>query len=333
MKLITANLDQGAAFGRTAWQRIAIVASAMLLLVACEAPLDLAQVEEEGARNLRRYDMLQAAAHNKDQVAVVSSVGAVLVSQDSGASWQRIELPGRPSLIDVTACATGDFFALDSERHVWHKAPDSTDWTSSVVDTPESTLSIYCAPNGRVWVTASFGTLFWSDVSLARWNEFSLGEDMQLTAVRFVDDLNGFAVGEFGTVLVSTDSGDNWEMREPIPNEFYPMAVDFIDAQIGWVGGLDGIIWHTTDAGETWQRQQSVTSAPIYNIHADQHGVYAVGGSAKLVEFSDGQWRTFEGAPEVLAYLRGLDTLHNGSLLVAGGGGTLALIPLADRRS
>lgn len=326
-----ANTDKAVAAGKTAWRRAVVAGASMLLIIGCEAPLDLEQVEAEGARDLRRYDMFQAAAHNNEQVAVVSSVGAVLLSQDSGSSWQRVELPGRPSLIDVTACASGDFFALDSERRVWHKPPGSEQWSFSSLDTMESTLSIYCAPNGRVWVSASFGTLFWSEVSLAQWNEFSLNEDLQFTAVRFVDESNGFALGEFGTVLVTTDSGDTWQAREPIPNEFYPMAVDFIDARTGWVGGLDGVIWHTTDAAETWQRQGSVTAAPIYNIHADQHGVYAVGGSAKLVEFAAGQWQAFEGAPEVLAYIRGLDTLDNGSLLVAGGGGTLAIIPLVDR--
>jgi photosystem II stability/assembly factor-like uncharacterized protein len=332
MKLIKATKAIKANTGRQGL-RLFFACCAGLLLVACEAPLNLEQVNAEGEKNLRRYDMLQAAAHSGEQVAVVSSVGAVIVSADSGATWQRIELPGRPSLIDVTACDTGDFYALDSQRRVWHRAPGSTEWVSSLVDTPEATLSIYCAPNGRVWVSASFSTLYWSDGSLQQWHEFSLSEDLQFTAVRFVDAMNGFAVGEFGTVLVTTDGGDNWEPRNPIPNEFYPMAVDFMDVNTGWVGGLDGIIWHTADGGETWQRQASVTSAPIYNIHADELGVYAVGGSAKLVEFNEGQWRSFEGGPEVLAFIRGLDTLSNGSLLVAGGGGTLAVIPLKNKRS
>ena len=304
-----------------------------LTLAACEAPLNLEQVEAESARDLRRYDMLQAAAHNGNRVAVVSSVGAVVVSDDGGVNWERIELPHRPSLIDITACETGDFFALDSQRRVWRRGAGENDWQASSVDTPEATLSIYCAPNGRVWVSASFGTLYWSDTSLAQWQEFSLYEDLQFTAVRFVDELNGFAVGEFGTVIVSSDGGDNWEQREPIPNEFYPMAADFLDAQHGWVGGLDGVIWHTADGGESWQRQETVTTAPIYNIHANGHGVFAVGGSAKLVELKGDTWHSFEGGPEVLAYMRGLDTLANGSLLIAGGGGTLAVIPLQDRDS
>ena len=318
--------------GKSLWPR-GLVAAAALCLVACEAPLNLEEVRAEDERPVHRYDMFQAVAHSGEQVAVVSSVGAVLLSQDSGASWSRFDLPGRPALIDVTACPTGEFFALDSTRNVWRRSSSEGGWTSVTIDTPENTLSIYCAPNGRLWVSASFGTLYWSDTSLAEWTEFSLYEDLQFTAVRFVDTANGFALGEFGTVLATSDGGDTWEQRTPIPNEFYPMGVDFLDASVGWVGGLDGVIWQTTDGAQTWERQESVTTAPIYNIHASGHGVYAVGGSAKLVEFHGERWHIFEGAPPVLAYMRGLDTLASGSLLVAGGGGTLAVIPLGDRKS
>ncbi|MCX2975505.1 glycosyl hydrolase [Halieaceae bacterium IMCC8485] len=313
------------------WQRRIGLALLFIALSACEAPLDLSGAEAEGAKDLRRYDMLQAAAHSGDEVMVVSSVGAIVVSGDSGENWQRFELPGRPPLIDITACPSGEFFALDTERRVWRRDSDAGQWTSSVLDTPESTLSIHCAPNGRLWVSASFGTLYWSAGDMQQWTEFSLYEDLQFTAVRFVDENKGFALGEFGTVLTSTDGGDSWEALEPIPNEFYPMGVDFLDAQTGWAGGLDGVIWQTTDGGLNWERQQSVTSAPIYNVHASEHGVFAVGGSAKLVERVGGKWQAFEGATEVLAFMRGVDTLDNGSLLVAGGGGTLVVIPLAER--
>ena len=301
-----------------------------IALGACEAPLDLSYVEAEVAKNLRRYDILQAAAHSGDEVMVVSSVGAIVVSTDGGENWQRFELPGRPPLIDITACPSGEFFALDTERRIWSRGGESGQWISSDLDTPESTLSIHCAPNGRLWVTASFSTLYWSEGDMQRWTEFSLYEDLQFTAVRFVDEQKGFALGEFGTVLTSTDSGDSWQALEPIPNEFYPMGVDFLNAQTGWAGGLDGVIWQTTDGGLSWERQRSVTSAPIYNIHASEHGVFAVGGSAKLVERVGGKWQTFEGGTEVLAFMRGVETLDNGSLLVAGGAGTLAVIPLAQ---
>ena len=309
------------------------LASVVIALAGCEAPLNLEQVAAENAKDILRHDLFQAAAHHGERVAVVSSTGSVLLSDDSGENWQRHNLDGRPSLIDVAACASGNFYALDSEKRVWTLSADDPAeagaWSASSVETPENTLSIHCAPGNRLWVSASFGTLYWRDGAEPGWQEFSLYEDLQFTAVDFVDELNGFAVGEFGTVIATADGGTTWDHREPIPNEFYPMGSDFIDAQRGWVGGLDGVIWKTEDGGNTWQRQETVTSSPIYNIVAGDSGVFAVGGSAKLVEFVEGQWQAYEGAPEVLAFLRGLEALDNGSLLVAGGGGTLAVIPPA----
>jgi photosystem II stability/assembly factor-like uncharacterized protein len=334
MRKMTAHHKASRQPGYRFYSRTLVTCGVWILLSACEARLNLEQVEEEGERRFHRYDMLQAAAHHGSEIVVVSSVGAAIYSADNGTSWQRFELPARPALIDVTACGSGDFFALDAGRNVWHKSHGSTSWNPSPIDTTENTLSIHCAPNGRLWVSASFGTLYWAEEGdTTAWNEFSLYEDLQFTAVRFVDAQNGFAVGEFGTVMATTDGGDTWEHRTPIPNEFYPMGVDFLDRNTGWAGGLDGVIWHTTDGGHNWQRQETVTTTPIYGIHANGHGIFAVGGSAKLVEYSNGRWQLFKGAPEVLAYIRGLDTLENGSLLVAGGGGTLAMIPLAGRHS
>ncbi len=307
--------------------RRSLVAVAVLLLTsACEAPLNLDGVAEESTKSVRRYDMFQAAAAAGDRVVVVSSVGAALVSTDGGQSWERYELPGRPSLIDVTACSSGDFFALDSQHRVWELKAGDDDWISSTLDTPESTLSIHCAPGDRLWVSASFATLYSRSAQSAEWNEFSLYEDLQFTSVHFIDELNGFAVGEFGTVMATTDGGETWSRREPLPNEFYPMAADFLDAATGWVGGLDGVIWQTEDGGMSWQRQSSVNPSPIYSIRASDNGVYASGGSAKLVELVDDRWQRMADAPKVLAYIRGLAVLPGGSLLVAGGGGTLATI-------
>ena len=58
--------------------------------------------------------------------------------------------------------------------HEHHDEETSGEWLSTTVDTPENTLSIHCAPNGRVWISASFGTLYWGDVALAGWTNRDL---------------------------------------------------------------------------------------------------------------------------------------------------------------
>ena len=298
------------------------------LITGCEAPLVLEGVELESNKTILRFDMYQAAAHHGDRAVVVSSTGAALVSEDSGASWQRFDLPNRPALIGVTACPSGDFYALDNLHQVWNLPAGSKDWGVTVLDTIEATLSIYCAPDNSLWVTASFSTLYSSRDNASSWQEYTLDEDLQFTKVHFVDEQTGFAVGEFGTVLITTDGGNSWERGGDIPNEFYPMAAHFRDQQSGWVGGLGGVIWSTADGGQTWERQQSAASSPIYGIDATETRVFAVGGSGTLLEYTAGEWQFLKGAPPVLSYLRGLDILPDGSLLVAGGAGTVATIPL-----
>ncbi len=308
--------------------RFGLLLSALAFAAACEAPLDLDGVAAENAKEVRRYDVFQAAAQFGNRLAVVSSAGTAIVSDDNGGTWQRHDLAGRPSLIDVTACPTGDMFALDSQKHVWPLPLTGTEWESSLLDTMEDTLSIHCGPNGKLWVTASFATIYWrDDPGSGAWQEFSLYDDLQFTAVRFVDAATGFAVGEFGTVIATTDGGVTWEQRTPIPNDFYPMAADFADALHGWVGGLDGVIWHTSDGAQTWERHETITPSPIYTIRSSGDDVFAVGGNAKLVEFRDGTWQWVHGRPRVLTFFRGIEVASDGAILIAGGRGFLHFVP------
>tara|TARA_R110002110_G_scaffold105212_1_gene264716 strand:- start:7395 stop:8342 length:948 start_codon:yes stop_codon:yes gene_type:complete len=309
-------------------KRIQLPAAILAVMIGagCEAPLNMEQVVAEQANPVRRFDMFQAAAQGAGLIVVVSSMGSAVVSDDNGNTWNRSELPGRPSLIDVTACSDGSLFALDTQRRIWQLMDEGTGWESSAIDTTENTLSIHCAPDDTLWVSASFSTLYSRAANEEGWREFSLYEDLQFTAVRFVDASTGFAVGEFGTVLVTTDGGASWDAAEPVPNEFYPMAADFMDESTGWVGGLDGVIWQTRDGAQSWERQSTPTSTPVYNISAGSNHILAAGGSAKLVKLIDGQWENVAGAPEVFTYIRGLLSLDNGALLVAGGGGTLEII-------
>ena len=48
---------------------------AALALTACEAPLNLAGVEQEKTKSILRFDMFQAVAANHVRIATVSSSG------------------------------------------------------------------------------------------------------------------------------------------------------------------------------------------------------------------------------------------------------------------
>lgn len=349
----TASSEQSSSTG---FSRLACAVLALFMLAACEAPLNLSGVENERNKVVARYDLFQSIAHVGERVAVVSSTGAFIFSQDNGASWQRQSLEGRPSLIDVTACDNGQFYALDSEKRVWLLSDSDTSTAWPPIDTYGRTLSIHCAPGNQLWVSASEALLYRRDLDSDQWQEFALEEQLaaaadttadnanadpyadefeddympppQFTDIHFFDSKNGFVIGEFGTLIASKDGGDTWDLRTPVPNDFYPMASAFLDTKNLWVGGLDGVIWMTSDGGTNWQRQETGTSAPIYGIYAGAPGVFAVGGGAKLVEYRNSAWQPVANSPAVLAFFRGLDVLTDGTLLIAGSGGALERVSI-----
>ncbi len=73
----------------------------------------------------------------------------------------------------------------------------------------------------------------------------------------FIDDKTGWAVGDNGTIIHSTDGGIHWETQLfDNKNRFY--SVHFIDRNTGWViGGRGGCaaILATEDGGKHWELQ------------------------------------------------------------------------------
>lgn len=62
------------------------------------------------------------------------------------------------------------------------------------------------------------------------------------------------AVGAYGHILYSDDSGLHWQ-QGAVPVSTTLTTVFFVSDQIGWAAGHDGVILKSTDAGQSWQKQ------------------------------------------------------------------------------
>ena len=81
----------------------------------------------------------------------------------------------------------------------------------------------------------------------------------------FADTNNGFAVGARGTILKTTDGGNNWEIiAGETEDDLY--SVSFTDSNIGTVVGNFGAILRTTDAGNHWAIQREGISDVLYGV-------------------------------------------------------------------
>jgi len=86
-----------------------------------------------------------------------------------------------------------------------------------------------------------------------------------LQDVSFIDTNNGFAVGSTGTILRTTDGGNNWDILTSGTNDdFY--GVSFVDANTGTVVGNFGAILRTTDAGNHWTIQRDGMADVLFGV-------------------------------------------------------------------
>src|SRR5436309_750451 len=62
------------------------------------------------------------------------------------------------------------------------------------------------------------------------------------------------AVGERGVILVSEDSGRNWDQMS-VPTSVTLTRAMFVTPEVGWAVGHFGTVLQTRDGGRTWVRQ------------------------------------------------------------------------------
>lgn len=85
--------------------------------------------------------------------------------------------------------------------------------------------------------------------------------DAGIHAIQFIDQSEGWAVGDDGTIWHSIDSGANWE-RQKTGTRASLRSVNFLTPYTGWVvgraetpngGGSVGVMLRTTDGGIHWE--------------------------------------------------------------------------------
>lgn len=85
------------------------------------------------------------------------------------------------------------------------------------------------------------------------WEQAIVPTQTTLTAVYFVDQQLGWAVGHDATILATTDGGKSWEIQQSLPHIEKPLLdVVFTDSKHGIAIGAYGLFYRTKDGGQTW---------------------------------------------------------------------------------
>ncbi len=135
-----------------------------------------------------------------------------------------------------------------------------------------------------------------------------------LTAVFFVDARRGWAVGDRGTVIATTNGGASWQPQASGTEAWLDSITFTADGQRGWAVGDDGTLIATSDGGASWQPQASGTQAPLTSntFAADGQRGWAVGGGGTLIATTDGGASWQPQASGTQAWLRSITFTADG---------------------
>jgi photosystem II stability/assembly factor-like uncharacterized protein len=176
----------------------------------------------------------------------VGSSGKIAYTQDGGVSWVLQPSGTNYYLYDV--------FFID----------DTTGWIAGGRFGDHS-------PGRQLIMKTTNGGETWDVV-------FTQSYRNPLKAIHFVDANRGWAVGEGGAALHTTDGGTTWSEQDT-PSLSHLEDVFFADATTGWAAGWGGALIHTTDGGTTWEQAAINTGATFTDVtFTDTQNGWVVGG-------------------------------------------------------
>src|SRR6266850_1956645 len=97
----------------------------------------------------------------------------------------------------------------------------------------------------------------------AQWNwQSPVPQGNTLLSVEFIDNAQGWATGEDGTIIHTSTGGTSWDEQEYGLTDNV-LALAMASDTEGWAAGDNGLILHTSDGGGDWLEQASGVSAGL----------------------------------------------------------------------
>ena len=182
----------------------------------------------------------------------------------------------------------------------------------------------------RLVAVGERGHILYSDDSGRNWIQARVPTRQLLTAVTFVDEQYGWAVGHDALILATQDGGATWSRQfDDLERESPLLDVWFRDRQYGLAVGAYGALLETRNGGRTWddvsERLDNEDGQHLNGVAAvKQAGLIIVGEQGALFRSADwGQtWERLE-SPYEGSLFGALGTARNDTLLIYGLRGNL----------
>ncbi len=175
--------------------------------------------------------------------------------------------------------------------------------------------------------TEPFGVAYRTDNAGADWNRSAAQPPGVFGGVAFIDQFNGWIVGNNGgdpdsaRMIQTVNGGDNWTFSDllPVDSGYSLRQICFHGTDSGWVVGNEGVIINTVNSGVSWKPQVSGTDFDLNDIaflNADEGWV--CGNHGLLLHTANGGHDWSQVSNDSTQDLNGIDFVDNSHGWVVG---------------
>jgi photosystem II stability/assembly factor-like uncharacterized protein len=125
------------------------------------------------------------------------------------------------------------------------------------------------------------------------WEKKQSPVNVTLRYLCFVDSLTGWAAGEAGTIIRTTDGGDSWDIQNSTVQTFI-MDIFFVNKNLGWaitlkdVFPFNSVILKTTNGGDDWAAEDFPDSSKLIRTIFFFDSLSGFVGGSYIAHTSDG---------------------------------------------
>jgi photosystem II stability/assembly factor-like uncharacterized protein len=262
--------------------------------------------------------LLIALSAAGDRLVAVGDRGAVVLSDDRGASWtQAASVPVEALLTGVCFFDTRHGVAVGHDEVILTTGDAGENWRL-VHQAPQAQrplLDVWCGAHAEAIAIGAYSTYLTSADGGASWQERAFapapeprpgGAPRSATPAAVTETGGGFHLnrivaaaagrlyiaGEAGHLYRSDDGGGHWQaLASPYAGSFFAVLPLAGDALL--VSGLRGNLYRSEDAGMSWRRLETGTVALLDGAAELPGGVLAVVGLSGVVLVSRDGGRSF----------------------------------------
>lgn len=215
--------------------------------------------------------------------------GRMYMTSDSGKSWITIQCMWK-TFYDIAYINDTTIIAVGGDGYnsgLIMRYSVSTWWT--FIDTPKFQLRDVCFVNDSIGYACGYATIMKSHDGGRSW-QMTPAKNELFSALSFVNEDIGYAVGRTGTIVKTIDGGESWQTlrsgSSPLNTTLRLNDVHFFSEKVGYIVGDNGVVWKTIDGANTWQHLEKYGKTDFNAIYLwNEHKGIVVGSEGTIVNF------------------------------------------------